>query len=74
MNANKNYKSFSLPGGGVLRINKDKIVATISSATNNTIEIYCSDTAIPFRVEATKHTPQQIIDCIWENHDLDGGM
>ena len=70
----KKYKSFSLPGGGILRINKDKIVATISSVTNNYIEIYCSDTAIPFRIEAKKHTSQEIIDCIWENHDIDGGM
>ena len=74
MNNFKNYKSFSLPGGGVLRINTGKIIATISSTQNNTIEIYCNDTAVPFRVEATKHTPQEIIDYIWDNHDTEDGI
>lgn len=70
----KNYKSFSLPGGGVLRIQKDKIIATVSSPDKVGVEIYCADTAIPFHITADKHTPQEIIDYVWELHDIDEGM
>jgi hypothetical protein len=69
----KTYKSFSLPGGGVLRINDDKIIATISAPGNKEIEIYCSDRPIPFHVTATKHTPQQIMDYVWDIHDTEEG-
>ena len=69
----KTYKSFSLPGGGVLRINTDKIIATISAPGNKEIEIYCSDRPIPFHVTATKHTPQQIMDYVWDIHDTEEG-
>ena len=74
MNNFKIYKSFSLPGGGVLRINSSKIIATVSSGETGTIDIYCSDTSIPFHVMATKHTPQEIVDYIWENHDTEEGI
>jgi len=69
----KKYKSFSLPGGGVLRINANKIIATISAPGNKEIEIYCSDRSIPFHVTATKHTPQEIMDYVWEIHDIEEG-
>ena len=36
----KTYKSFSLPGGGVLRVNTSKIIATVSAPGNKEIEIY----------------------------------
>lgn len=74
MNEFKTYKSFSLPGGGVLRINSNKIIATVSSSDTGTVDIYCSDTTIPFHVMATKHTPQQIVDYIWDNHDTEDGI
>ena len=70
----KKYKSFSLPGGGVLRIHTDKIIATISSPSRESIDIYCADAAVPFHIKATKHTPQEIIDYIWDNHDNEEGI
>lgn len=59
------YKSFSLPGGGQLRIRANSIIATVHSPSNK-IDIYCVDKEIPFHVEATKHTPTEIVDYIWD--------
>jgi hypothetical protein len=62
------YKSFSLPGNGVLRIRSEKIIATISSKNekgDDIIDIYCADTTNPFHIKATKHSPREIIDYIW---------
>ena len=59
------YKSFALPGNGTLRIRTEKIIATVSSKNGNKIDIYCADTNTPFHIEATKRTPQQLIDYIW---------
>jgi len=69
-----NYKSFALPGGGTLRINADRIIATVSGTSNQEIDIYCADRPIPFHIRATKHTPQEIIDYVWDNHDMEGGF
>jgi hypothetical protein len=68
------FKSFALPGGGTLRIRTEKIIATISSKGSDNVDIYCSDTAVPFHIKATKKTPQELVDYIWnipsfENED-----
>ncbi len=70
----KKYKSFSLPGGGVFRIHADKIIATVSSFNKEGIDIYCADTALPFHIAATKHTPQEIMDYVWDNHENEEGI
>lgn len=67
-----NYKSFKLNDHATLRIRTDKIIATIHG-NNNSIEVYCADSTYPFHVEATKHTPDEIVDYIWgptENKEI----
>jgi len=60
-----NFKSFKLTNNATLRIRTDRIIATIHSDNGKNVEIYCSDAAIPFHVEAEK-TPEEIVDYIWE--------
>jgi hypothetical protein len=60
-----NFKSFKLTSNATLRIRTDRIIATIHSDNGNKVEIYCSDAAIPFHVEADS-TPGEIVDYIWE--------
>ena len=59
------FKSFKLPGNATLRIRSEKIVATNSSNGGEKVDIYCEGVAVPFHVETTKHTPQELIDYIW---------
>ena len=59
------YKSFILPGNARLRIRSEKIVATRSSDGGNKVDIFCEGIANPFHIEATKHTPKELIDYIW---------
>ena len=59
------FKSFALPGGGQLRIRTNSIIATIHG-TDNKVDIYCVDKEIPFHINATKHTPGEIVDYIWD--------
>ena len=59
------YKSFQLPGNARLRIRTEKIVATRSSDGGKTVDIFCDGIANPFHIEATKHTPKELIDYIW---------
>lgn len=60
------FKSYKLPGGGTLRIRSEKIIATISSVENSSkVDIYCEGINTPFHVEATKHTPRELIDYTW---------
>ncbi len=60
-----NFKSFKLTNNATLRIRTDRIIATIHSNNGNKVEIYCSDAAIPFHIEAD-NTPEEIVDYIWE--------
>ena len=59
------YKSFALPGDGVLRIRTEKIIATLSHRNGDKIDIYCADTPNPFHIQATTKTSREIIDYIW---------
>ena len=59
------YKTFKLPGEGTLRIRSEKIVATISSNNGQTVDIFCDGAPYPFHVKATKKTPKEMIDYIW---------
>ncbi len=63
------YKSFKLTDKATLRIRTEKIIATVSSKDNDMIEIYCSDKEVPFHVQATKHTPEEILDYVWGKMD-----
>ena len=59
------YKSFRLPGDGTLRIRSEKILATLSSANGENIDIYCEGATNPFHIQTTKKTPSELIDYIW---------
>lgn len=59
------FKSFKLPGNGTLRIRSEKIVATLSSAGGQNVDIFCEGVANPFHIQATKKTPSELIDYIW---------
>lgn len=63
------YKSFKLTDKATLRIRTEKIIATVSSKDSDRIEIYCSDKEVPFHVQATKHTPEEILDYVWGKMD-----
>lgn len=65
------YKSFKLPGDARLRIRSEKIVATVSSDGGRNVDIYCEGVAVPFHVEATKRTPREMIDYIWNIPDFE---
>ena len=41
---------------------------TIAMA-DNCIDVYCADTNVPFHIQATKHTPDQVLDYIWGTLD-----
>jgi hypothetical protein len=59
------YKSFKLPGDGTLRIRSEKIIATLSSANGQNIDIFCDGVTVPFHIQTTKKTPSELIDYIW---------
>ena len=63
------YKSFKLTDKATLRIRTEKIIATVASKDSDRIEIYCSDKEVPFHVQATKHTPEEILDYVWGKMD-----
>lgn len=63
------YKSFKLTDKATLRIRTEKIIATVSSRDSDMIEIYCSDKEVPFHVQATKHTPEEVLDYVWGKMD-----
>ena len=63
------YKSFKLTDKATLRIRTEKIIATVSSKDSDRIEIYCSDKEVPFHVQATKYTPEEILDYVWGKMD-----
>ena len=63
------YKSFKLADKATLRIRTEKIIATVSSKENNIVDIYCSDKEVPFHVQATKHTSDEILDYVWGKID-----
>lgn len=65
------YKSFELPGNARLRIRSEKIVATLSSDGDNKVDIFCEGVAVPFHVEATKCTPKEMINYIWNIPDFE---
>ena len=60
------YKSFKLPGNATLRIRSANIIATMSSNDGETVDIFCDGAALPFHVKATKKTPKELIDYIWD--------
>ena len=68
------YKSFKLTDKATLRIRTEKIIATVSSKDNDMIDIYCSDKEVPFHVQATKHTPEEILDYVWGKMDNEDSM
>ena len=68
------YKSFKLTDKATLRIRTEKIIATVSSKDSDMIEIYCSDKEVPFHVQATKHTPEEILDYVWGKMDNEDSM
>ena len=59
------FKSFKLPGNATLRIRSESIIATVSTPGKDIVDIYCAGAAVPFHIQATKKTPSEIIDYIW---------
>lgn len=59
------FKSFKLPGNATLRIRTESIVATVSRAGGEKVDVYCKGVATPFHIEATKRSPSELIDYIW---------
>ena len=59
------FKSFKLPGTATLRVRIEKIVATVSSNGGENVDIYCEGLLTPFHIRATKRSPQELIDYIW---------
>ena len=68
-----NYKSFSLPGNAKLRVRADKIVATKSSKSSSSIELYIEGIATPMHVPLGDSAPSKLIDYIWERHNTEEG-
>lgn len=68
------YKSFKLTDKATLRIRTEKIIATVSSKDNDMIDIYCADKEVPFHVQATKHTPEELLDYVWGKMDNEETM
>ena len=60
-------KDFTFPFSGAT-INPS-FIATVSSKDNNIIDIYCADKEVPFHVQATKHTPEELLDYVWGKMD-----
>lgn len=67
-----NYKSFSLPGNAKLRVRADKIVATKSSKSSSSLELYIEGVAVPMHVPLGDIPPAKLIDYIWERHNIEG--
>ena len=65
-----NYKSFSLPGKGKLRVRADHIVATVSSKGSNTIDIYVAGVATPWHLPI-EGAPSKVIDYVWERRNVE---
>lgn len=65
-----NYKSFSLPGNGKLRVRADHIVATVSSKDNKSIDIYVAGVVTPWHL-SIEGAPSKIIDYVWERHNIE---
>ena len=69
-----NYKSFKLTDGAKLRVRTENIVATVSSKTSNTIDLYVAglDRALHIPVSDSKDATE-VIDFIWErpNRELE---
>ena len=59
------FKSFKIDGNATLRVRTENIVATVSAPGGDKIDIYCKGIANPFHVKATKRTPSELIDYIW---------
>ena len=62
-----NYKSFKLTDGAKLRVRTENIVATISSKSSNTIDLYVAglDRALHIPVSDSM-SATRVIDFIWE--------
>lgn len=65
-----NYKSFSLPGNGKLRVRADHIVATVSSKDNKSIDIYVAGVVTPWHLPI-EGAPSKVIDYVWERHNIE---
>lgn len=61
-----NFKSFSLPGDSTLRIKTDEIIATVSSNEGHNVDIYVRGLDRPYHVQTTIHTPEELINYIWD--------
>ena len=68
-----NYKSFHLPGNAKLRVRTDRIVATVSSKNSNTLDLFVEGAAQPWHLPLMDTEPSQIIDYIWERHNIEEG-
>ena len=71
-----NYKSFKVANDAKLRVRTENIVATVSSKSSNSIDLYVAglDRALHIPVnESTNAT--ELMDYIWErpNREIDGG-
>lgn len=66
-----NYKSFKLPGNAKLRVRADKIVATVSSKANNSLDVFVEGVANPWHIVLGDDKPSQIIDYVWERHNIE---
>ncbi len=58
------FKSFKIAGNATLRIRSEKIIATVSSSSTNTVDIYCEG-GNTFHIQPTKKTMPELIDYIW---------
>ena len=63
---NKNVINIPYGNHAVLRINRDKIVATVSEPGSDHIDIYTSETAHPWHV--TNTSADALIHLIWEDN------
>lgn len=66
-----NYKSFKLPGNAKLRVRADKIVATVSSKSNNSVDVFVEGVATPWHIVLGDEKSSKIIDYVWERHNIE---
>ena len=65
-----NYKSFTLPGNGKLRVRADRIVATVSSKDSKNIDLFVAGVATPWHLPI-EGAPSKVIDYVWERHNIE---
>ena len=62
------YKVFSIGSNAKLRIRTDSIVATVSSKTSGTMNIYCAHVANPWHINCENNeNVDKMIDYIWKD-------